>query len=71
MSLIEVDNLAKTFKTRERAAGLASSLRSFLLRKKGIHQGGVMTWNKQIKLEYGEQALQVARSLNMFDASLT
>lgn len=30
MSLIEVDNLAKTFKTRERAAGLAGSLRSFV-----------------------------------------
>ncbi|HYL43591.1 MAG TPA: ATP-binding cassette domain-containing protein [Ktedonobacteraceae bacterium] len=30
MPLIEVDNLAKTFKTRERAAGLAGSLRSFV-----------------------------------------
>jgi ABC-2 type transport system ATP-binding protein len=31
MSLIEVDNLAKTFKTRERAAGLAGSLHSFVV----------------------------------------
>ncbi|MFL5667475.1 MAG: ATP-binding cassette domain-containing protein [Ktedonobacteraceae bacterium] len=30
MPLIEVDNLAKTFKTRERAAGLAGSLHSFV-----------------------------------------
>src|SRR5260221_5053520 len=30
MPLIEVDNLAKMFKTRERAAGLAGSLRSFV-----------------------------------------
>jgi ABC-2 type transport system ATP-binding protein len=30
MSIIEVDGLAKTFRTRERAAGLASSLRSFV-----------------------------------------
>ncbi len=30
MSIIEVDGLAKTFKTRERGAGLASSLRSFV-----------------------------------------
>ena len=30
MSIIEVNGLAKTFKTRERGAGLASSLRSFV-----------------------------------------
>jgi len=30
MSIIEVNSLAKTFKTRERAAGLAGSLRSFV-----------------------------------------
>ena len=30
MSIIEVDGLAKTFKTRERGAGLANSLRSFV-----------------------------------------
>lgn len=30
MSIIEVDGLAKTFRTRERAAGLAGSLRSFV-----------------------------------------
>ena len=30
MSIIEVDGLAKTFKTRDRAAGLAGSLRSFV-----------------------------------------
>ncbi|MGB8344748.1 MAG: hypothetical protein WCD86_07680 [Ktedonobacteraceae bacterium] len=29
MSIIEVDGLAKTFKTRERGAGLANSMRSF------------------------------------------
>ncbi len=31
MSIIEVEALAKTFKTRERAAGLAGSLRSFVV----------------------------------------
>ncbi|MBO0778951.1 MAG: ATP-binding cassette domain-containing protein [Ktedonobacteraceae bacterium] len=31
MSIIEVDGLAKTFRSRERAAGLASSLRSFVV----------------------------------------
>src|SRR5438067_9275871 len=30
MSIIEVERLAKTFRTRERAAGLAGSLRSFV-----------------------------------------
>ncbi len=30
MSIIEVEALAKTFKTRERAAGLSGSLRSFI-----------------------------------------
>jgi ABC-2 type transport system ATP-binding protein len=30
MSIIEVEALAKTFKTRERAAGLSGSLRSFV-----------------------------------------
>ena len=30
MSIIEVDGLAKTFKIRERGAGLAGSLRSFV-----------------------------------------
>jgi|GEM_PF-3562086 len=30
MSIIEVEALAKTFRTRERAAGLAGSLRSFV-----------------------------------------
>ncbi|SRR5258707_15130780 len=31
MSIIEVEALAKTFRTRERAAGLAGSLRSFVV----------------------------------------
>jgi ABC-2 type transport system ATP-binding protein len=30
MPIIEVEGLAKTFRTRERAAGLAGSLRSFV-----------------------------------------
>ncbi len=30
MSIIEVEHLAKTFKTREREAGLTGSLRSFI-----------------------------------------
>ena len=30
MSIIEVDGLAKTFRSRERQAGLAGSLRSFV-----------------------------------------
>ncbi len=30
MSIIEVNSLTKTFRTRERAAGLAGSLRSFV-----------------------------------------
>jgi len=30
MSIIEVDGLAKTFRSRERPAGLAGSLRSFI-----------------------------------------
>src|SRR5690242_9572087 len=30
MAIIEVESLTKTFRTRERAAGLASSLRSFV-----------------------------------------
>ena len=30
MPIIEVERLAKTFRTRERAAGLAGSLRSFV-----------------------------------------
>src|SRR2546423_14069218 len=33
MSIIEVEGLAKTFRTRERGAGLASSLRSFVAPK--------------------------------------
>jgi ABC-2 type transport system ATP-binding protein len=33
MSIIEVEGIAKTFRTRERRAGLASSLRSFVVPK--------------------------------------
>ncbi len=39
MSIIEFEALAKTFRTRERAAGLAGSLRSFFVYNARVSRG--------------------------------
>src|SRR5579862_7083408 len=51
MSIIEVSDLTKTFKTREREAGLAGSLRSFVAPRYRLHEAVRPT---SFRLEPGE-----------------